>query len=161
MFALCSVVLFSGSGVDSELDGSSVYGVIQCKESIFYQPLASLPASSQAQLQHKCDELDEMLSSMGLQMKLLATDDVGDVSRLKKAIMSKSQMSQTSLCDEPVQSEDDYGVYIYYLCLYPFMTLITTDIPVRFIVDTPYATFDRKVTEFMTEMDINSQWILK
>jgi len=60
--------------MDAELDESSVDDVVKCEERIVIQSRALLPAGSRAHLQHKVDELDELLRTFGLQTRLVVVE---------------------------------------------------------------------------------------
>jgi len=60
--------------MDAELDESSVDDVNQCEDKIVYQSRAALHASSREIVQHKLDELDEILNGFGLQTRLLVVE---------------------------------------------------------------------------------------
>jgi len=66
---MCTVSVVAA--MDAELEESSVDDVVQCEDRIVSQSRALLSASSQEQIRHKVDELDEFLSSFGLGTRLL------------------------------------------------------------------------------------------
>ena len=75
---LCNVTAVIG--IDAELDELSVNDAIQCEDRIVNQSRALLSPGSRDQIQHKVDELDELLrESFGLQTKLVVLERANSI----------------------------------------------------------------------------------
>jgi len=57
--------------MDAELEELSVDDVTQCEDRIVSQSEALLPAGSRGRIQHKVDELDELLRDFGMETSLV------------------------------------------------------------------------------------------
>ena len=60
--------------MDAELNESWFGDVVQCEDRIVSQSRALLPADSRGQVQRKVDEIDEILSPLGLQTRLVVVE---------------------------------------------------------------------------------------
>ena len=57
--------------MDAELDESEVADVVQCEDRIVSQSQALLPVGAEGEIQRRVDELDEFLSPLGLETRLV------------------------------------------------------------------------------------------
>jgi len=81
-------------GVDAELNETwSVDDVVQLEDRIVSQSRALLPADSRGQIQHKVDELDELLRPLGLETQLVVLSRANSIALFFLCMMLSALVS--------------------------------------------------------------------